>query len=145
MMEVGRCLNLRDLVGFPSSAWYVWKCTAGLNEPALGSHMDPGSAIGKLNYNVWLLIEAVALKERQALPNKQLVTGWYTSTHPPQSPWLARGKGKLTQEAWWRWGRSQAHFRTEDGTCYIPQQTTPLQDTPRNLLGSVWNQSLMFP
>lgn len=90
LMEVRRCLSFRDLVGFPSGAWYVWKCTARLNDRALGTHRDPGSAAGKLIYNVWLLTEALALK-RQALLNKK--GGWLVRLNPStQSPWLARGK-----------------------------------------------------
>lgn len=82
----GGCLHFRDWVNFPAvpgklGSWEAGKRTAGLNGWALGKHMDPGSATGKLNYSVWLLIEALALKERQALFNKR--SSWPVHFNPP--------------------------------------------------------------
>lgn len=58
----GRGLNFRDLAGFPGSAWYAWKCTAGLNEQALGTR---GSWLCCLHAELQcaMLTGALALKE----------------------------------------------------------------------------------
>lgn len=73
-------------------SWEAGKRTAGLNGWALGKHMDPGSATGKLNYSVWLLIEALALKERQALFNKR--SSWPVHFNPPTRTESSTARGE---------------------------------------------------